>query len=161
MMGNIMSDYLKEQQNKFENYAEIYRREANEVFRELTQQLILVATVFISVLAIIWGNENFITKIHTFGKYILMGVFIFLSASLIFGIIQFFSDHRYFKEWSRVKFSIVEEIVAGKINENNILGKTAEKQKNIPNESNTVFVRLQVVFLFLAIFLLVIFMFCI
>jgi|GEM_PF-2822286 len=154
--SKIMSDYLKEQQRKFEDYAESYRKETNEVFRELTRQLILVDAAFLSVLAIVFGNGDFTKKISICDRCILIHAFIFLTLSLIFGIGQFFIDYFYFKKWSCAKFAIVEGIVKEEINKDNISEKVKEMQKNIPNESCTLFVWLQVGTLILAIILLVV-----
>jgi len=151
-----MSDYLKEQQRKFEDYAERYRQETNEVFRELGRQLILVATVFLSISAFVFNAPDLILKFSCGSRIILILSWILLGLSIIFGIIQFFVDYNYFRKWTQAKFEVVEKIISGTATENNLNKVAEEVQKDIPNESSTIFVWLQVFSLVISIILLII-----
>jgi len=154
-----MSDYLKEQQRKFEDYAEKYRKETNEVFRELVRQLILVATAFLSISPFVFKIEGLTAKFGCVSKLILTSSWILLGCSIIFGIIQIFIDYNYFRKWTKAKFTIVEKIVSGEANNEDNLNKIAkEAQRDIPSESSTIFVWLQVLSLSISITLLIIIM---
>ncbi|MEO0076005.1 MAG: hypothetical protein ABIK31_07920 [candidate division WOR-3 bacterium] len=156
--------YLREQQRKFEDYAEGYRKETNEVFRELVRQLILVATVFLSFSAFIFYSKDLISKFSISDKHLLIISWIFIGVSIIFGIVQFFIDYYYFKQWTRAKLKIVDAICKSATNNENIpeiinnLPKIAEDaQKDIPTESSSeVFVWLQTISLIIGVILLVI-----
>lgn len=153
-----MSEYLERQQRKFEDYAETYRRETNEIFRELVKQLILVATVFLSISSFVFTKADIFLKSTTFDKHLLTFTWILLGASLVFGIIQFFIDYFYFREWTESKFSVVESIVAGETTEENLHKIVLKNQKGIPSESSTIFVYLQSASLVSAVLLLIILM---
>src|SRR5437762_4281044 len=142
-----MSDYLINQQRKFEDSAENYRKEGNEVFRELVRQLILVATVFLSISAFTLNSEKIVMKLYVFEKYSLVFAWITFGLSIVSGIGQFFVDYKYFGKWITAKSSIVENLYHGKISEKDLPKLIQEKQKDIPSESSTCFVYLQSFFL--------------
>jgi hypothetical protein len=149
------ADYLKEQQRKFEDYVESYRKETNSVFRELAKQLILVATVFLSISALVLANKDLFNKINLYEKHIISFIWILLASSLIFGIIQLVVDYFFLKKWTRAKFEVVKGIVFKEINETNIGEKSIEKQNNISSESSTIFIWLQIITLSLAVILFI------
>ena len=60
-----MSNYLNEQQRKFEDYSEKYRKETNIIFRELNRQLILFATAVLSISLFIFGDNFSLKKFLT------------------------------------------------------------------------------------------------
>lgn len=141
--------YLTEQQRKFEEASETYRRETNEVFRELSRQLILVAAVVITLSSPIFGSKDTLADIGGTEKFILAGAWAFLTLSLLMGIIQFIIDYFYFRKWTEVKFAVAESIAEGEIStRKEIWDYAIAKQKNIPSESPTWPIWLQVVFLF-------------
>ena len=151
----MVNDYLKNQQRKFEDYTEKYRCETNEVFRELTRQLILVATVFLSISIFVFNARDLNVRFNIFDRHFLAFAWIFLAFSIIFGIIQFFIDYLYFRKWTKAKFNIVEKIYTGDATEENLSQIVLESQKNIPFESSTVFVYLQSIFLIFGIIILI------
>jgi len=161
-----MNDYLKKQQNddlreqqrKFEDYSENYRKEANEVFRELNRQLILFATAVLSISLFIFRNDSFYKQIFILDKHLLVITWILLGISILAGIIQFFIDYFFFKKWAKAKFSIVEGIVRGEINKNNIFSKVVEKQQNIPSESSNIAIWIESISLVLALILIILMM---
>lgn len=146
-----MSKYLKDQQRKFEDYAESYRRETNEVFRELVRQLIFTATVFLSISAFVFYIKDLIIKLNNIDKHLLMFSWILIGLSIVFGIIQFFIDYYFFRRWARAKFSVVESICSGEANERNLPQIAIKNQKDIPGDSSTYFVWLQVISLIIGI----------
>jgi len=153
-----MSDYLIKQQRKFEDYSENYRMEANKVFRELNQQLILFATAILSISLFVFRNDSFLKKITNFDKHLLSMIWIFLGVSILSGIIQFFIDYFFFKKWANAKFSIAEGIAIGEINESNLHSKALEKQRNIPFESSTIAIWVESISLAIALILIILLM---
>lgn len=152
---NDMKDYLERQQRKFEEYSETYRRETNEVFRELVKQLILVATVFISISVFIFNVKDLSCYLTILDKHILSTSWILLGSSLIFGIVQFFIDYYYLARCTKAKSGIVTKIYNGEANEKNLGSIVIKEQKDIPSESTTVFVWLQSIFLTIGMTLLI------
>ncbi len=150
-----MRDYLERQQRKFEEYAEIYRRETNEVFRELVRQLILVATVFVSISVFIFNVKKLSCYLTILDKQILSTSWILLGCSLVFGIVQIFVDYFFLAKWTKAKSGIATEIYKGKANEKNIGSIVIDKQKGISSESTTIFVWLQSIFLTIGMTLLI------
>ncbi len=151
--------YLKEHQKKFEEYSREASKEANEVFRELVRQLILVATVFLSISAFVFNFQN-VTKIfNIYNKHLLICSWILAGFSIIFGVVQFFVDYYFFAKWSKINSDIVEDISEGKLeNEKSLVDEVTERTQKEPDKSCTVFVWLQVFSLGISIILLVIFM---
>ena len=150
-----MSNYLNEQQRKFEDYSEKYRKETNIIFRELNRQLILFATAVLSISLFIFGDNFFFEKISNLDKHLLAIIWILLGVSILSGIIQFFIDYFFFKKWTKAKFSIVEDIATGNINKSNILSKVLEKQKGIPSESSTIAIWVESISLVVALVLII------
>jgi hypothetical protein len=131
----MSNDYLRSQQGKFEGYAESYRKEANEVFRELVQQLILVGTVLLSVSVFIFNIQDLSSRLSRFYGLILLFSWIFIAASLVFGITQYIVDYLFFYKWVNAKSKIVEDIYNGDIDENNIGERVEDAQRGIANTS--------------------------
>jgi len=153
-----MSNYLNEQQRKFEDYSEDYRKEANEVFRELNRQLILFATAVLSISLFVFRDVSFFEKISNLDRHLLAMIWILLGVSILAGIIQFFIDYFFFKKWTKAKFSIVEGIATGEIDEGNIRSKVLEKQQNISPESSTIAIWVESIFLVVALILIILLM---
>jgi hypothetical protein len=150
-----MSNYLSEQQKKFEEFAENYRKETNEVFRELVRQLILVATVFLSISAFVFYIKDLIIKFSIFDKHCLMISWTLIGLSIIFGIIQIIIDYYFFRRWSNAKFYVADRLYIEHPKDEDIDKIAYDEQKGIPNSSTTLFVWLQVFFLIIGIILLV------
>lgn len=150
--------YLRDQQRKFEDYAESYRKETNEVFRELVRQLILVATVFLSFSAFIFYSKDLIVKFTISDKHFLIFSWFLIGVSIIFGIIQFIIDYYYFKRWTNAKLVIIDAICNREADVENLSKISNKAQKDIPSESSTVFVWLQIVSLIIGVISLVVIM---
>ena len=153
-----MNDYLKEQQRKFEDYAEKHRTETNEVFRELVRQLILVATVFLSVSAFVFYVKDLIVKFSIFDKHCLMSSWILIGLSIIFGIIQIIIDYYFFQRWTNVKFKVVDRIYLEHPKDEDVDKIAYSEQKDIPNSSTTLFIWFQIFSLVAGIILLIVIM---
>lgn len=153
----MSEEYLKEAKRKFEDIADVYRRETNEIFRDLVQQLILVGTVFLTVSAFVFNIKNISTALTNGDKIALSIAWILIAISLLFGIIQFIVDYYYFRRWTMAKSSIVGGLYSGEIDEKNIKAEVVNRQK-ISDESCTAAVWLQISTLGIGIILLVIVM---
>lgn len=154
----MSDDYLGKQQRKFEDFTEGYRKETNEIFRELVEQLILVGTVLLSVSAFIFNIQDISTKLYGYDKIILLLAWIFIIISLIMGISQLFIDHYFMARWTRAKSNVVEGIARKTITEANIQEKVLEEQSKLPKESCTVPVWIQAITITIGIILLAVVM---
>jgi hypothetical protein len=131
-------DYLLQQQKKFEAAADSYRKEANAVFQELSKQLILVATVIITFSSPIFTSETFLKALSHRSKLVLIGAWLALALSLVFGILQFFVDSKYFEKWVVANFKIAKSIYLNEIKTSKELGKhVVSAQEGIPDKSET------------------------
>lgn len=129
-------DYLREEQKKYERLAEDYRREGNEVMNELARQLILVATVFLTISPLILRSN---IVLSTWQKYFLSSFWILLIGSIGFGIKQYFTDYRFFGEWSESYYDIHDEInhITDDRKAKECLTKIVNaRQKNLSKESS-------------------------
>ncbi|MDR3581957.1 MAG: hypothetical protein P4L67_01645 [Candidatus Pacebacteria bacterium] len=140
----MTDDYLRDQQNKFENSAASYRQEANEVFRELVQQLILVGTVILTVSVFIFNVPALSMELVHRDKVLLFTAWIFIASSLLCGIVQYVLDYYFFRTWTNAQDRIVDGICNTGIDEINIGTKVEDIQKNIPSASSPIPVFLQI-----------------
>lgn len=144
--------YLLEQQKKYEARFEICISQGNKVFQELVKQLILVATVFISVSGFIFRTGG---KTSLLFKHILVFSWLLLGCSIVFGIVQYFIDYLFFGKWAKANHELAKGLALHEIDSPEKLGKISTEKQNLPTESST-FVWLQVIFLLLGICLLII-----
>ena len=150
-----MPDYLNEQQTKFENAAELFMKEANEVLRELSRQLILVATVFLSVSAFVFYVRDIFQRFKIYNKWMLISFWILTGLSLLFGIVQIILDSYFFSKWASVNQEIVEDIANEKIKKENLFQEAIKRQQKIPRTSSAICMWIQIITLFLGIFIIV------
>lgn len=146
------SKYIIKQQNKYEQRADEYRREANEIFRDLARQLILVATVFLTISSFALRNS---VAMAPGVKSFLVLAWILLFFSLLFGILQYFFDYYYFKKFIYVHQGIVKDLSDKKITEENIHYETRTRFNSVSESSNEAFLYLQAITLLIAVALLV------
>ncbi|PKM97432.1 MAG: hypothetical protein CVU77_06100 [Elusimicrobia bacterium HGW-Elusimicrobia-1] len=149
------NEYIRQQKTKFEDYAERYRAEANEVFRELVRQLILTATVLVTLGPYVLSRTE-VTKFTVLDKYLFMFAMVLIAISIPMGIVQLVVDHYFFRAWHRAKYSVVEGIARKEITDDNIWERSVEKQSLIQAESNTIFVWLQLIFVIVGLMLLLV-----
>lgn len=154
----MANNYLHDQQNKFESYTESYRKEANEVFRELVQQMILVGTVTLTVSAFVFNIQDLSSKLSDNYKILLLISWILIAASLLCGIIQYVVDYAFFRDWTIAKSNVVKGIYEKRINEENIDHEVSELQRDVPDTSSTLPVRLEILTLMFGVLSLVIVM---
>lgn len=154
----MANNYLHDQQNKFESYTESYRKEANEVFRELVQQMILVGTVTLTVSAFVFNIQNLSSKLSDCYKILLLIAWILIAISLLCGIIQYVIDYFFFRDWTLAKASVVRGIYEKRINEENIGREVSELQRGVPDTSSTIPVWVEISTLVVGLFFLVIVM---
>ena len=134
-----MSDYLLEQQKKFEYFAENYRKEANASLKTIILTSLFIAIIYLFRFASVFYLRALFT------------------ISIVFGIDQLLIDFRHLVKWTKVKFQIVEDICSGEINESNLSQKTDEKQKTLPSESMILFVKFQILTLIIGMILCFVF----
>ncbi len=148
----MIKKYLDKQQFLYQKAGERYSKETNFVFHELSRQMILVATVFLSISAFIFNVDDLAIILESYDKYVLIAGWIFFAVSIIAGISQFFTDYFYFREMARINLDIRDDIYNGDINENNIEERISQKQKEVKRESSTICVYVQITFLLSGIF---------
>jgi hypothetical protein len=151
--------YVDEEQKKYEAFMNSMNKESNEVFRELVRQLILVATVFLSISIFALNFKELNSIFDTTNKHLLMYSWVFIGASIIFGITQFIIDYYFFAKWSDISANIVNKLSTEEFkDEDSCYNEISKELKSNATKSNTVFVFLQISFLSIGIILLIIFM---
>jgi hypothetical protein len=162
---SINNDFQISQQRKFSDDSNDYIKEANEVWRELGRQLILVGSVLISISAFAVNANDLSKNLNICDKYLLIFSWILIGLSMIFGIIQFITDYCYFRKWADVKYKIAEDIhkdpsiTTRRPNGTTKLDElTYERQKDIGAESSTIYTWIQLSFIILGVILLVVIM---
>ncbi len=148
----MIKKYLDKQQFLYQKAGEKYSKETNLVFHELSRQMILVATVFLSISAFIFNVDDLATILESCDKYVLIVGWIFFTVSIIAGISQFFIDYFYFRKMAKINLDIRDDIWNEDINENNIEEKISQKQKEVKRESSTICIYVQIMLLLFGIF---------
>lgn len=152
-------DYLILHQRKFENRADKNLKEANEIFRELVRELILAATVFLSISAFIFTSSNLVQSLDIYDKHFLALAWIFIVVSIFCGIIQYYIDKRHFEKWANAGYKVAESISTSEADTKEKFFKMSSKYHgNLPTSSSTVPIAFQVSFLILGLILLIIVM---
>jgi len=154
-----LKEYVYEMQKKYESFSDSTNKEANEVFRELVRQLILVATVFLSISIFAFNFKELNNIFNITNKYLLKSSWICLGISIIFGIIQFIIDYIFFAKWSKISANIVNKLSTEEFeDEYNCYEEIKKELKSNATKSSTTFVFLQISFLSIGMILLIIFM---
>lgn len=131
-------NFLTKQQRKFEEATKSDIKESNEVFRELSRQLILVSTVFITLSSPVLLRGEILRSISIGNKWFLLGTWISLSVSILAGMFQFIIDYKFFSRWAYAKYTIVKSIATEEVkNIDELQAKATKQQKDITLESKT------------------------
>jgi len=105
-----MGEYLEKKEKIHLEALQSSQQEANDTFRELNVQLILIAAVIISFSLLIFLNGDITNQLNSCEKYLLISIWILLGLSVLFGIIQFFVDYIFFKEHFKLEEFLVKAI---------------------------------------------------
>jgi hypothetical protein len=135
-----------------------YTREANEVFRELSRHLILIATFVIAVSPAIFSIGKTISDASCYEKNILVLSLFLLFLSIVFGIIQFIVDYMFFRKSTKIEEEIMECIRNESKNLEDIKSFECSKFKESPSESGYWPIIIQGIFLVVGLFLFFVFL---
>ena len=105
-------EYFKDEQKKLENLASIYREEAEKPLAGLSENLILVATIFIALSSSVIGSTE-VLKASDHIKIIFLLSLGILILSILFGLIQFIVEVRFYRKWVTAIIGVVKEMAAG------------------------------------------------
>lgn len=105
-------EYFKDEQKKLENLASIYREEAEKPLAGLSKNLILVATIFIALSSSVIGSTE-VLKASDHIKIIFLLSLGILILSILFGLIQFIVEVRFYRKWVTAIIGVVKEMAAG------------------------------------------------
>ena len=104
-------EYFKDEQKKLENLASIYREEAEKPLAGLSKNLILVATIFIALSSSVIGSTE-VLKASDHIKIIFLLSLGILILSILFGLIQFIVEVRFYRKWVTAIIGVVKEMEA-------------------------------------------------
>jgi hypothetical protein len=143
-------EYLNREQGKLAKFGENTNKAANEIFRDLNKQLILVATVLLSISFLLIKE----TDLVAYQKHILFFSWVFSGFSIVFGIIQFFNDYYFFRKICDGIEEVIYSLSKKIINTKKELEISLEN-KNGLFKNSILFTYLQSVFLFLGLSFLI------
>jgi hypothetical protein len=103
-----MSKYLEKLEKEHRADLSSSQQNGNETFRELNVQLIFIAAAIISFSLLIFLNGDITNQLNGCEKYLLISIWILLGLSVLFGIIQFFVDYKFFKKHFKLEEFLVE-----------------------------------------------------
>ena len=104
----MANNFLKEEQKKYENISEYYRKDANEYDREISKHLILVASIIIGFSSSLIKNKLMTSNYCL--KIIFLVILTLFVISIGFGILQFIQNYKFFTRWSSAALKVVEAI---------------------------------------------------
>ncbi len=120
----------------------------HETFRHLSNQLTLVATVFLSIFLFLFDSNNLLTKLNIFHKILIIVALCCLIISIFFGIRQFFVDYNYFKMFAECNSEVVAKIAKFDFpSKRKFIDFVDDKFKGLHYESDTKPLRCQTILL--------------
>jgi len=144
-------EYLKNEQKKLESLASTYREEAEKPLAGLSKNLILVATIFIALSSSVIGSTEVLKTNNCIKAIFLLSLGI-LILSILFGLIQFIVEVRFYRKWVTAIMGVVKEITAGTIKSIDDYKQAVENKINKLSTSSCICpLILQGIFLFLGV----------
>lgn len=92
-------DYLCNQQKKYDELCETHRQETNEYYSEFCRQMILAATVLIGLSCTIATASNFVARMSSVPRSLLVIAWIALLISLALGITYLWVSAKYVRSY--------------------------------------------------------------
>ncbi len=118
------AEYLKYAHEKFEVARDEVNKNANESLRELSKQLITIASVTLPLSLFVFSTQNLVLLLDELGVITLIFFWISMTVSIVYGLIHNFIEYKHASEWADVKHSIAEKIV--KFNEQTTFDELTE-----------------------------------
>ena len=84
--------------SQLESRLDLHVKEANETFRELSRQLILSSTVFLTVIGAVIANDKAFNIAKSYPNISFFSI-VTLAISILCGIVQFITDNSFFTSW--------------------------------------------------------------
>lgn len=140
--------YLNGEVRKFNDASSDFVTEANETERALCAQLMLVDTVILTGTLVAFANQDLFEVLTTPVILLILLAFAFLLISIGFGVAYYFAIIAYDKKWAKAKHRAMREFLDASISTwSELRAKTNGHQTKIPEESDSTFLRLQLIFI--------------
>jgi hypothetical protein len=122
------AEYINREKEEFLKSSSTAALQANETFRTLSGQLVLVAGTVITVSAAFLTSDSSKVPVGNHAKYLLVSAWILLGGSIVSGIVSLYSDANFFVSWQKYHFALAKELGTGKYTSKTI-GKIYEVHK--------------------------------
>jgi len=140
--------FLNEQKHIFSQASDYFVTEANETERALCAQLILIDTVMLTGTLVAIANQDVFNASTTPISILILLALVSLLLSMGFGIKYYFAVIGYNKQWAIAKHNAMRAFLDVKIKAWEKLRQTIDGyQTDIPEELDTTFLRIQIIFI--------------
>jgi hypothetical protein len=140
--------FLNAEAHKFTDASQYFVAESNETERALCAQLMLVDTVMLTGTLVALGDQDLFEALTTLVCTLILLAFAFLLISMGFGIAYYFRIIRYNKTWAKAKHRAMREFLdTANKTWDELRKKTNDHQVSIPEELDTVLLRIQIIFI--------------
>ncbi len=133
---------------EMEKYLEGRERFVNKLTdteRSLSEQLMLISTVLISINAIVLGAMSSVKHLAVADKYFILAGFILLSLSIFAGIIHYFYTIQFYKNWALAINKIIIKLANSEYDSQEAMRNSVfEIQDGQRQYSNQVFMYIQI-----------------
>jgi hypothetical protein len=139
---------LNDEVHKFAEASQYFVAEANETERALCAQLMLIDTVMLTGTLVAVANKDLFDALTTPVSGLILLALIFLLVSMGFGIKYYFAIIGYDKRWAIAKHKAMREFLDNSVQTwSELRKKTNHHQTDIPEELDTTFLRIQIIFI--------------
>ena len=133
------SKYFVDQFNQLGKSAEVRRKDSNNVFYELSRNLILVAAIIIAFSSPVISNKTILSEMDYFIKILLFISWISLFLSIVAGLIQYYIDYKYFQSSFNKTRYFIDRIVDKKYkNDETFRKEYLDEKNNDPSNLNAI-----------------------
>ncbi|HEY4964197.1 MAG TPA: hypothetical protein VIH90_05870 [Candidatus Saccharimonadales bacterium] len=139
---------LNDEVHKFTEASQYFVAETNETERALCAQLMLIDTVLLTGTLVAVANQDLFNALTTPVSTLILLALVFLLISMGFGIKYYFTIIGYDKKWAIAKHRAMREFLDNSIQTwGELRKKTNDHQTDIPEELDTTFLRMQIIFI--------------
>lgn len=108
------ADYINHEKEEFLKSSGTAALQANETFRTLSGQLILIAGTIITVSAAFLTTDSSKMLVGHYAKFLLIAAWVLFGSSIVSGIVSLYSDANFFVSWQKYHFNLAKELGSGK-----------------------------------------------
>lgn len=143
-------DHIKRLNNeihKFTEASQYFVTETNETERALCAQLMLIDTVMLTGTLVAIANQDILAALTVPVSVLILLALVFLLISMGFGIGYYFAIITYDKRWAIAKHKAMREFLNnGILTWSGLSRKVNDHQTDIPEELDTILLRIQIIF---------------